>query len=88
VFGTYETYRDLPESGKRLSELVQNMWATFARNPEGGPAPGWEGVEGGFVQVIGGPDGVNGEGELRRGATVAEIDGGRCEIWSGAYGAI
>jgi len=85
VFGTIESYGDVPEGGKRLSDLVQNMWATFARNPTGGPAPEWEGVESGFVQIIGGPDGVDAEGRLRRAGTVAELDGQRCEVWRAAY---
>lgn len=88
LFGTTETYGPIPENGKRLNELVQNMWATFARNPAGGPAPGWEGAGSGFVQIIGGPNGADAEGRLRKAGLGAELDDRRCEIWRAAYGSI
>lgn len=87
VFGTYSTYGQLPENGKRLSELMQNMWATFAKNPMGGPAPGWQRVDqGGAVEVIGGRDGLDSSGRLRREGSTTELDGGRCSLWRLAYG--
>ncbi|KAK5076089.1 hypothetical protein LTR51_001769 [Lithohypha guttulata] len=91
VFGTYPTYNSpargyATQTQARLSELMQNMWATFAKNPTGGPAPGWNGVIGGGLQVIGGLGGLDSQGRLRSSAPVAAIDGGRCEIWRAAYG--
>ena len=87
VFGTYAEYTDIGQSGTRLSELMQSMWATFAKNPRGGPAPSWSTIDdGGFVQVIGGWNGVDTPGLLRRDGSVGELDGGRCEIWRPAYG--
>ena len=88
VWGTFGIYPGSSTQGEmRLSELVQNMWSTFAKNPMGGPAPGWnEHEDGGFVTVIGGPDGLDAQGMLRRAGTATELDGGRCEIWRSAYG--
>lgn len=90
VFGTYSVY-DSPTRGvstasqRRLSELMQNMWATFAKNPAGGPAPGWQTLDTGFITVLGGLGGLDSQGRLRRSGTLAEIDDGRCEIWRPAY---
>lgn len=61
------------------------VWATFAKNPYGGPAPGWQGSENGFVQVLGGAGGLDGQGRLRRAGSNLEIDGARCEIWRPTY---
>ena len=61
------------------------MWATFAKNPYGGPAPGWEGADKGFVQVLGGRGGLDGQGRLRRAGSNFELDGDRCEIWRPTY---
>ena len=45
VFGTYPT-AGATEQQKRLSEYMQTSWATFARNPAGGPGwSGWPQVE-------------------------------------------
>lgn len=89
VFGTYKGQADIGASGDRLSELMQNMWATFARNPYGGPAPGWRHVnEDGFVQVIGGPGGLTSQGTLRSQGSAGQIDGGRCALWRPAYGGL
>lgn len=90
VYGTYGVYDD-PSRGTatasqmRLSELMQNMWATFAKNPAGGPAPGWQTIDNGFIQVIGGLGGLDAQGLLRRPGSVAEIDGRRCDLWRPAY---
>jgi len=87
VWGTYNVYGgDIGNSGRRLSELMQSMWATFAKNPMAGPAPGWNEVgDGGFVQVLGGAGGLTGQGTLRRAGSTGELDGGRCDIWRPAY---
>ena len=86
VWGTSETFGDIGESGRRLSELLQSIWATFAKNPAGGPAPGWSEVsENGFVQVLGGAGGLTSQGTLRRAGSTAELDGRRCDIWRPVY---
>lgn len=86
VWGTYGMSGDIGESGSRLSELLQNIWATFAKNPMGGPAPGWsEAGQNGFVQVLGGAGGLVSQGMLRRAGSTGELDGRRCEIWRPAY---
>jgi len=65
---------------------MQNMWATFAKNPMGGPVGSWDEVgDAGFVEVIGGPGGLNSQGMLRKAGSAAEVDGGRCEIWRPVY---
>lgn len=90
VFGTYGLYQDPIFGGPtaeeaRLSELMQDMWATFAKNPTGGPAAGWEEAGTGFVEVLGGPGGSNAQGMLRSGSDAVNIDGSRCEIWRPFY---
>lgn len=90
VFGTYNLYQDPvfggpTEEEARLSELMQNMWATFAKNPNGGPAAGWEEAGTGFVEVLGGPGGSNAQGMLRSGSDTEIVDGDRCEIWRPFY---
>lgn len=89
VYGTYQQY-DIngPPTAQemRFSELMQNMWATFAKNPQGGPAPGWNDVSTGSLEVLGGPGGLTPQGSQRESAAVSSIDGSRCEIWRAAYG--
>ena len=87
VFGTYASQgANIGDSGYGLSDLVQSMWATFAKNPMGGPVGSWGEIsDGGHVEVIGGPGGLDSQGRLRRPGSAAEVDGARCEIWRPVY---
>lgn len=91
VYGTYPIYDD-PSRGystpqeASLSDLLQSMWATFAKNPQGGPVGDWYDVASGNLEVLGGPGGLTPQGTLRESAGVNTIDGNRCEIWRAAYG--
>lgn len=87
VFGTYTTYPGTSSQQlARLSEYIQSSWATFARNPAGGP--GWAGAGTGYVHVLGGPNGFVSGGagsSLFKASTTPALDDGRCALWQPIY---
>jgi carboxylesterase type B len=79
VFGNYPQVGATDEQ-RRVSEYMQTSWATFAKNPHGGP--GWKGFP--YVEVLG-PDAMNsGVGY----STPAETLDTRCFAYQPAYRAL
>lgn len=107
VFGTYDVFvqranaygaqsggptdQVASESEMRLSEHMQSAWATFARNPSGGPGWSSQNEENGYVEVLGGgwrAGTSEGEIVLAQPGDAMEIDGQRCQVWSLVYQAV
>lgn len=88
VFGTYSLYSENggPTSQEmRLSEYMQTSWATFARNPTGGPS-GSVWPEAPYIHVLGGANGFDeATGGLTGETNSAALDGGRCSLWTPIY---
>ncbi|KIX01546.1 uncharacterized protein Z518_09272 [Rhinocladiella mackenziei CBS 650.93] len=76
VFGTYSR-TNATEDERALSQYMQNVWATFAKNPQGGP--GWESVPG--VAALGS------NGVLKTMTTAGKLDT-RCPLYRDAYEAV